>query len=284
MDTLVNAHQLGKSYGKFRALMGVNFKIAPGQVLGILGHNGAGKSSLIKCLLGAHEYDGTLSVFGLEPMKERVAIVRDLAYLSDVAVLPEWMTVKQIVKYSAGVHPNFDLELAKKYLSQTDIQLSTKIGRLSKGMKVQLHLALVMSADVRLLILDEPTLGLDLMFRERFYNQLVEWLNQGERAMIIASHEVDEVSHLLTDLLILKKGKVVMNGAVDELNGRFQKVIVNEENKRQAEAARPLYIQNGVKESMYIFENTKLEKLSTFGKVSEPSLSEVFIALQQEEV
>lgn len=283
MDTLVNAHQLGKSYGKFRALMGVNLTITPGQVLGILGHNGAGKSSLIKCLLGAHEYEGTLSVFGLEPMKERVAIVRDLAYLSDVAVLPEWMTVKQIVKYSAGVHPNFNLELAKKYLSQTDIQLSTKIGRLSKGMKVQLHLALVMSADVRLLILDEPTLGLDLMFRERFYNQLVEWLKQGERSMIIASHEVDEVAHLLTDLLILKKGKAVMSGAADALQGRFQKVVVSEENKRQAEAARPLYIQQGVKESVYIFENVKVEKLSALGEVSEPSLSEVFIALQQEE-
>ncbi|MCQ1059072.1 ABC transporter ATP-binding protein [Photobacterium sp. DNB23_23_1] len=284
MDTLVNAHQLGKSYGKFRALMGVSFTIAPGQVLGILGHNGAGKSSLIKCLLGAHEYDGTLSVFGHEPMKERVAIVRDLAYLSDVAVLPEWMTVKQIVKYSAGVHPNFDRELATKYLSQTDIQLSTKIGRLSKGMKVQLHLALIMSADVRLLILDEPTLGLDLMFRERFYNQLVEWLNQGERSMIIASHEVDEVAHLLTDLLILKKGKTVMNGAVDELKGRFQKVVVSEENKRRAEAARPLYIQQGVKDSVYIFDNVKAEKLSAIGEVCEPSLSEVFIALQQEEV
>ncbi|MGF1737845.1 ABC transporter ATP-binding protein [Photobacterium satsumensis] len=283
MDTLVNAHQLGKSYGKFRALMGVNFTITPGQVLGILGHNGAGKSSLIKCLLGAHEYEGTLSVFGLEPMKERVAIVRDLAYLSDVAVLPEWMTVKQIVKYSAGVHPNFNLELAKKYLSQTDIQLSTKIGRLSKGMKVQLHLALVMSADVRLLILDEPTLGLDLMFRERFYNQLVEWLKQGERSMIIASHEVDEVAHLLTDILILKKGKAVMSGAADALQGRFQKVVVSEENKRQAEAARPLYIQQGVKESVYIYENVKVEKLSVLGEVSEPSLSEVFIALQQEE-
>ncbi|KHT64530.1 hypothetical protein RJ45_05970 [Photobacterium gaetbulicola] len=283
MDTLVEAHQLGKSYGRFRALMGINFTIKPGQVLGILGHNGAGKSSLIKCLLGAHDYDGTLSVFGLEPRNDRVNIVRDLAYLSDVAVLPEWMTVKQIVKYSAGVHPNFSLELAQQYLSQTEIPLSTKIGRLSKGMKVQLHLALVMSADVRLLILDEPTLGLDLLFRDRFYNQLVEWLKQGERAMIIASHEVDEVSHLLTELLILKKGKAVTSGSVDEIQGRFQKVIVNEENKRQAEAARPIHIQHGIKESMCIFENGKAEKLSAIGEVCEPSLSEVFIALQQEE-
>ncbi|MDV5168951.1 ABC transporter ATP-binding protein [Photobacterium rosenbergii] len=283
MDTLVEARQLGKSYGKFRALMGIDLTIQPGQVLGILGHNGAGKSSLIKCLLGAHDYDGTLSVFGLEPRKERVKIVRDLAYLSDVAVLPEWMTVKQIVKYSAGIHPNFNLALAKKYLSQTDIQLSTKIGRLSKGMKVQLHLALVMSADVRLLILDEPTLGLDLMFRERFYNQLMDWLKQGERSMIIASHEVDEVSHLLTDLLILKKGKAVTAGAVDEIKGRFKKVCVSEESKRQAETARPLYIQQGVKESMYIYSNGNTEKLSNLGEVSEPSLSEVFIALQQEE-
>ena len=283
MDTLVEAQQLGKSYGKFRALMGIDLTIRPGQVLGILGHNGAGKSSLIKCLLGAHDYDGELKVFGMEPRKDRVKVVADLAYLSDVAVLPEWMTVKQIVKYSAGVHPNFDLALAKQYLLQTDIQFSTKIGRLSKGMKVQLHLALVMSANVRLLILDEPTLGLDLMFRERFYNQLIDWLKQGERSMIIASHEIDEVSHLLTDLLILKKGRSVMACAVEEVEGRFQKVCVNEENKRQAEAARPLYIQQGVKESMYIYENGKTDKLSAFGKVSEPSLSEVFIALQQEE-
>ena len=282
MDTLVEAHQLGKSYGKFRALFDTSFSISPGQVLGVLGHNGAGKSSLIKCLLGAHDYDGELRVFGLEPRKQRVGVVRDLAYLSDVAVLPEWMTVKQILKYSAGVHPNFDLEAAMQYLAKTEIQPKTKIGRLSKGMKVQLHLALVMSADVRLLILDEPTLGLDLMFRERFYNQLIEWLEQGERSMIIASHEVDEVAHLLTDVLILKRGKPLMSGAIDELKGRFQKVVVGNEKKRQAELAKPLYCHRGVNESAYIFQHGDIDKLSMLGEVCEPSLSEVFIALQEE--
>lgn len=282
VETLVQSHQLGKSYGRFRALMGVNLQLQSGQVLGLLGHNGAGKSTLIKCLLGAHDYEGELSIFGLEPQKNRVSIVRDLAYVSDAAVLPEWMTVKQVIKYSSGVHPGFDTERMKQYLSQTDIQEKTKISRLSKGMKVQLHLALTMSTNARVLILDEPTLGLDLMFRETFYQQLMTWFHQGDRALIIASHEVDEIAHLLTDVLILKKGKPVFEGKIDEVQARYRKVTIAPDQKKAAEAAKPMYVQSGVKETVGYYDNINVEKLAALGVVSTPTLAEVFVALQQE--
>ncbi|MGF1727280.1 ABC transporter ATP-binding protein [Photobacterium nomapromontoriensis] len=281
METLVQSHQLGKSYGRFRALMEVNLQLESGQVLGLLGHNGAGKSTLIKCLLGMHDYDGELSIFGLEPQKNRVNIVRDLAYISDAAVLPEWMTVKQIIKYSAGVHSGFNDERMAKFLSQTDIKQQTKISRLSKGMKVQLHLALIMSTDARILILDEPTLGLDLMFRETFYQQLMAWFQQGDRALIIASHEVDEIAHLLTDVLILKKGKPVFDGKIEKVQTRFSKVTIAPEQRKSAEATKPLYVQSGVNEMVGYYDNIDVTKLAALGKVSTPTLAEVFVALQQ---
>ncbi|WP_428478062.1 ABC transporter ATP-binding protein [Photobacterium japonica] len=282
METLIQSHQLGKSYGHFRALMGVDLQLQAGQVLGLLGHNGAGKSTLIKSLLGSHDYEGTLSVFGLEPQKHRVNIVQDLAYISDVALLPEWMTVKQIIKYMAGVHPKFDADRAYQYLANTDVQPKVKIARLSKGMKVQLHLALIMSSDARVLILDEPTLGLDLLFRERFYQQLMAWFQQGERALIIASHEVNEIAHLLTDVLILKKGKPVCEGSLAQVTARYAKVDVPMDKVKMAETAKPLFMQLGENGAVAYYENARPEKLSTLGEVSCPTLAEIFIAIQQE--
>ncbi len=183
MEILITAERLKKSYQQHLALHDVSFELRTGQILGLLGHNGAGKSTLIKSILGTQAFDGKLSVFGLHPQKDRVKVVSDLAYISDVAVLPEWMTVKQIVKYmSGGVHPSFDQSKANQYLKETDIKLSAKIASLSKGMKVQLHLAIVMATNVRVLILDEPTLGLDLMYRQIFYNSLMSWFREGERA------------------------------------------------------------------------------------------------------
>ncbi|MGF1682930.1 ABC transporter ATP-binding protein [Photobacterium minamisatsumaniensis] len=282
METLVKSDSLGKSYGRFRALMDINLDLRTGQVLGLLGHNGAGKSTLIKSILGAHSYEGNLAVLGLEPQKQRVNIVQQLAYISDVAVLPEWMTVKQIIKYIEGVHGAFDQKKVHAFLSQTDIQQKTKIGRLSKGMKVQLHLALVMSTDVKLLILDEPTLGLDLMFREKFYQQLMAWFKEGDRALIIASHEVDEIDHLLTDVLILKRGKSVVSGDIDTVINRYCKVTVPDSKLKQAQSARPIYIQQGVNSSVCMYEVTKNDKMASLGEVVKPTLAEIFIAVQQE--
>ena len=281
METLIQSHQLGKSYGRFRALMGVDLQLQAGQVLGLLGHNGAGKSTLIKSVLGSHSYDGELHVFGLEPQAHRVSIVRDLAYISDAALLPEWMTVKQIIQYMAGLHPKFDATLAYEYLAQTDIQSKVKIAKLSKGMKVQLHLALIMSSHARVLILDEPTLGLDLLFRERFYQQLMAWFKAGDRALIIASHEVNEIAHMLTDVLMLKQGKVVCAGTLDEVTARYAKVAVPADKMKMAETAKPIYVQQEQQGMTAYFDQARPEKLATLGEVSCPTLAEIFIAVQQ---
>ncbi|WP_415720535.1 ABC transporter ATP-binding protein [Photobacterium ganghwense] len=283
METLIKAKQLSKSYGRFKALMDVSFELKAGQVMGLLGHNGAGKSSLIKSLLGAHDFDGELSVFGLSPRKDRVNIVRDLAYISDVAMLPEWMTVKQVINYVSGVHPKFSKDAVHEFLKKTNIQLSTRISRLSKGMKVQLHLGLVMSSQAKVLILDEPTLGLDLMFRETFYQHLMQWFEQGDRALIIASHEVDEIAHLLTDVLILKRGKPVFMGTIADAVTQLTKVQLLPEQYHAAEVARPVWIQHGANYRVGYYRNQPPEKLARLGELSIPTLAEVFLALQQEE-
>ncbi|MBV1839064.1 MULTISPECIES: ABC transporter ATP-binding protein [Photobacterium] len=283
METLIKAKQLSKSYGRFKALMDVSFELKAGQVMGLLGHNGAGKSSLIKSLLGAHDFDGELSVFGLSPRKDRVNIVRDLAYISDVAMLPEWMTVKQVINYVSGVHPKFSKDAVHEFLKKTNIQLSTRISRLSKGMKVQLHLGLVMSSQAKVLILDEPTLGLDLMFRETFYQHLMQWFEQGDRALIIASHEVDEIAHLLTDVLILKRGKPVFMGTIADAVTQLTKVQLLPEQYHAAEVARPVWIQHGANSRVGYYRNQPPEKLARLGELSIPTLAEVFLALQQEE-
>lgn len=283
METLIKAKQLSKSYGRFKALMDVSFELKAGQVMGLLGHNGAGKSSLIKSLLGAHDFDGELSVFGLSPRKDRVNIVRDLAYISDVAMLPEWMTVKQVINYVSGVHPKFSKDAVHQFLKKTNIQLSTRISRLSKGMKVQLHLGLVMSSQAKVLILDEPTLGLDLMFRETFYQHLMQWFEQGDRALIIASHEVDEIAHLLTDVLILKRGKPVFMGTIADAVTQLTKVQLLPEQYHAAEVARPVWIQHGANSRVGYYRNQPPEKLARLGELSIPTLAEVFLALQQEE-
>nr|WP_255725181.1 ABC transporter ATP-binding protein [Photobacterium sp. OFAV2-7] len=279
---MIKAERLNKSYQQHQALHDVSFELHTGQILGLLGHNGAGKSTLIKSLLGTQTFDGSLSVFGLHPQKDRVKIVNDLAYISDVAVLPGWMTVKQILKYMAGVHPSFKRHIAEQYLNDTDIHFSAKIASLSKGMKVQLHLAIVMATNVRVLILDEPTLGLDLMYREVFYRSLISWFRDGERALIIASHEVAEIEHLLTDVLVLRKGKVVLQAKVHELESHFAKLTVSPEKLSSALLLSPLYHRPGNNNHMLIFKDVERSQLESLGEVSPATLADIFIATQQE--
>ncbi|PQJ84914.1 ABC transporter ATP-binding protein [Aliivibrio sifiae] len=213
MLPLVHVKNVSKCYSNSnqnqQALSDINFNLQAGQVLGLLGHNGAGKSTLINALLGTHRYQGEISINGLHPIDQHAELMQHLAYISDVNVLPEWMSVKQLLKYTSGIHPSFNIDKAKSVLSNTNITLNRKIKTLSKGMKVQVHLAIVIATDTKVLILDEPTLGLDLLYRDTFYQHLVTWFNAGERCLIIASHEVSEIEHLLTDVLILKQGKVV---------------------------------------------------------------------------
>ena len=281
-EPFIKAQHITKSYHDKKALENISFSLSSGQVLGLLGHNGAGKSTLIKTLLGMHSCTGTLSIFNLTPEKSREKIVKHLAYISDAESLPEWMTVKKLMAYTMGVHPRFEQQKMQQYLAQTKININSKIKTLSKGMKVQLHLALVMSTNVNVLILDEPTLGLDLMYRSTFYRTLMAWFSEGDRALIIASHEVNEIAHLLTDVLVLKNGQVVLQASLSSLETEFTILSVNEENIVAAKQLKPLTVNCQLGQYRLLFEGVENAKLALLGDISQPSLADIFLAKQQE--
>ena len=281
-EPFIKAQHITKSYHDKKALENISFSLSSGQVLGLLGHNGAGKSTLIKTLLGMHSCTGTLSIFNLTPEKSREKIVKHLAYISDAESLPEWMTVKQLIAYTMGVHPRFEQQKMQQCLAQTKININSKIKTLSKGMKVQLHLALVMSTNVNVLILDEPTLGLDLMYRSTFYRTLMAWFSEGDRALIIASHEVNEIAHLLTDVLVLKNGQVVLQASLSSLETEFTILSVNEENIVAAKQLKPLTVNCQLGQYRLLFEGVENAKLALLGDISQPSLADIFLAKQQE--
>ncbi|OBU18890.1 multidrug ABC transporter ATP-binding protein [Photobacterium aquimaris] len=283
-EPFIKAQHITKSYHGKKALENISFNLASGQVLGLLGHNGAGKSTLIKTLLGMHSCSGELSIFNLSPEKHRDQIVQNLAYISDVAMLPDWMTVKQLISYAAGVHHGFERPKMLQYLDQTKINLNSKIRTLSKGMKVQLHLALVMATNVNVLILDEPTLGLDLMYRSTFYRTLMAWFKEGERALIIASHEVNEIAHLLTDVLILKNGQAVLQAPLSSLATEFTILSVNENNIDAAKQLHPLTVNCQLGQYRLLYEGADVSQLTLLGDISQPSLADIFLAKQQETV
>ncbi|WP_028862819.1 ABC transporter ATP-binding protein [Psychromonas aquimarina] len=282
MSTLVSAAHITKKYQSTMAVKDVSFELQAGQVLGLLGHNGAGKSSLIGALLGSLRHQGEVRVCGLNPVSQRAELMRHLAYISDVNVLPEWMTVAQILRYTSGVHPSFDISKAKELLSSTQIALRTKIGALSKGMKVQLHLSIIIATDTKVLILDEPTLGLDLIYRDTFYRHLIEWFHDGERALIIASHEVNEIEHLLTDVLMLKQGKVVLQGDMDSLHAQYFIVDAVHQHQEAIKQMAPISSQAGLGSSKWLLRSEYRSQAEELGEIINPTLQEIFIALQKE--
>lgn len=283
-EPFIKAQHITKFYHNKKALENISFSLSSGQVLGLLGHNGAGKSTLIKTLLGMHSCAGELSIFSLSPEKHREKIVKNLAYISDAAMLPEWMTVKQLIAYTAGVHFRFEQQKMQQYLAQTNISINSKVKTLSKGMKVQLHLALVMATNVNVLILDEPTLGLDLMYRSTFYRTLMTWFTEGDRALIIASHEVNEIAHLLTDVLVLKNGQVVLQSSLSSLAAEFMILSTNEANIDAAKQLNPLTVNYQLGQYRLLFEGADISQLALLGDISQPSLADIFLAKQQESI
>ncbi len=286
MMPVVRVQHLSKNYsgrqsGQGEALNDISFQLESGQVLGLLGHNGAGKSTLIKSLLGAQRYQGEIEINGYEPLSQRAQLMKGVACISDVSVLPDWMRVEQLLEYIAGVHPKFDSLQAQQFLAKTDITLASKVGRLSKGMKVQLHLAVVIATDVNVLILDEPTLGLDLVYRDTFYRHLLQWLQEGERTLIVASHEVQEIEHLLTDVLILKQGNAVWQSAVDDIQHSLFVLDASDEHKAELLACQPLYVEQGLGSSKWLLKRSYLEQVSSLGRVLPAGLTELFLALQK---
>ncbi|HHF2969897.1 TPA: ABC transporter ATP-binding protein [Vibrio diabolicus] len=283
MSALVSVKNVSKQYQQQgEALHEVSFDLHAGQVLGLLGHNGAGKSTLINALLGAHEYQGTVRINGFEPIMQRDKIMQSLSYISDVNVLPDWMTVAQLLNYTEGVHPGFNRAQADTLLRQTDIKPRARIKSLSKGMKVQLHLAIVIATNTQILILDEPTLGLDLVYRDTFYRHLLEWFHDGERVLIIASHEVSEIEHLLTDVLILKHGRPVLQTSMDSISEDYFILEANDEHRTQIEAMNPLSSQKGLGSTKWLLKAQYTQQAETMGSIHGVKLADLFLALQKE--
>ncbi len=282
MSYVLTAQNVYKKYGSFQALKDVNININKGKIVGLIGPNGAGKTTLLKSVLGLDSCEGELKVLGIDPYKRRADLMKEICFIADVAVLPKWIKVSQLLTFTENTHPNFSIEQAKQFLSKTKIKLSHKIKELSKGMTAQLHLAIVMSIDAKLLVLDEPTLGLDILFRKRFYDNLLNDYFDNERTIIITTHQVEEIEHILTDVLFIREGEIVLNANMDELNESYFEVMVNQENYEQAMTYNPLTMRKVFGKYIMLFHSTSRDVIETLGEVQRPSVSDLFVALMQE--
>jgi ABC-2 type transport system ATP-binding protein len=278
MTTCIEARGLRKTYGKSVALDGVDLRIEAGRIVGLIGPNGAGKSTALHAMLGLTPFDGELKVLGLDPWNDRDALMRDVCFIADVAVLPRWIKVSQALDYIAGVHPRFDRAKAEGLLAKTSIKKSSRVKALSKGMVVQLHLALIMAIDARLLVLDEPTLGLDLLYRKQFYDALLNEYFDGSRTIIITTHQVEEIQDVLTDLIFIQRGRIVLDTTMDAIESRYAEVMVQPGQADAARALRPLRERQVFGRSVMLFDGAPLDQLQQFGDVRTPSIAELFVA------
>jgi ABC-2 type transport system ATP-binding protein len=278
-DTLIRAEGLSLRYGKKLALDNLSFSIPKGRVVGLLGHNGAGKTSLMKALVGLAGHDGQLEVLGLSPRRERVALLQSVTYIPDVAILPRWARVEQLITLMSGLHPKFSAERARTLLKRTSVQTTDKVKALSRGMVVQLHLALIAAVDARLMILDEPTLGLDVLSRKAFYDMLLDEWCDGERSVLISTHQVEEVEALLSDVMMLNEGKLVLNISLEQIDQRFVALKHSPQTADAIAAAHPIlrYRQQG--EAAALFDGAPPAEVSALGQRMRPSLVDLFVAL-----
>jgi ABC-2 type transport system ATP-binding protein len=278
-DIVVKARGIKKKYSDNNALNGLDLDLHQGQILGLIGPNGAGKSTFLHAVLGLLKSEGSLEVMGLEPFKNRHQLLKKVCSITDVAVLPKWMTVEQMLEYVEGVHPEFDPEKARNILSKTNIKNASKIRTLSRGMIVQLHLAIIMAIDAELLVLDEPTLGLDLVYRKEFYSRLIEDYFDGNKTILISTHQVEEIEGVLTDVVFLDKGQAVMNESIDSLNQRFLELRPNADNNEKAKSLNPINIRAELGRAVFLYENIDIEKLSSLGEVRPPFIADLFVAI-----
>jgi len=278
-DIVVRARGIKKKYSDNNALNGLDLDLHQGQILGLIGPNGAGKSTFLHAVLGLLKSEGSLEVMGLEPFKNRHQLLKKVCSITDVAVLPKWMTVEQMLEYVEGVHPEFDPKKARSILSKTNIKNKSKIRTLSRGMIVQLHLAIIMAIDAELLVLDEPTLGLDLVYRKEFYSRLIEDYFDGNKTILISTHQVEEIEGVLTDVVFLDKGQAVMSESIDSLNERFLELRPNADNNEKAKALNPINIRTELGRTVFLYENMDIEKLSSLGEVRPPFIADLFVAI-----
>jgi ABC-2 type transport system ATP-binding protein len=278
----IEARGLRKTYGAMTALDGVDLTIEEGRIVGLIGPNGAGKTTALNAILGLTPCEGELRVLGRDPWTQRDELMREVCFIADVAVLPRWMKVSQALDYVGGVHPKFDRARAEAFLARTSIPLKKKIGKLSKGMVTQLHLALVMAIDARLLILDEPTLGLDILFRKQFYDSLLNDYFDGKRTIVVTTHQVEEIQHVLTDLLFIRGGRIVLQSTMDGFETRFAEVMARPERTDAARALGPIHERQVFGRSIFLFEGKERAQLEELGDVRTPGIADVFVAVMGE--
>ena len=277
--TCIEAHNLRKSYGKTVALDGIDLKVEAGRIVGLIGPNGAGKSTALQAMLGLIPFEGRLSVLGLNPWAERDRLMADVCFIADVAVLPRWLRVSQAVDYMAGVHPRFDRAKADGFLARTAIKRTSRIRELSKGMVAQLHLALVMAVDAKLLVLDEPTLGLDILYRKQFYDTLLNDYFDGDRTILISTHQVDEIQHILTDVVFLDRGRILLDLSIEAVEARFAEVVASPGHVSAARSLKPMHERQVFDRSILIFDGVERDRLAGLGELRTPGLADLFVAM-----
>jgi len=275
----IEARGLRKVFGTTVALDGIDLRVEEGRILGLIGPNGAGKTTALNAILGLTSYEGELKVLGRDPWSAREELMRDVSFIADVAVLPRWIRVSQLLEYVAGVHPRFDRAKAERFLSKTTIKRTSKVRQLSKGMMAQLHLALVMAIDAKLLVLDEPTLGLDILYRKQFYDSLLNDYFDGTRTIIVTTHQVEEVQDVLTDLMFINRGRIVLECSMEEFESRYFEVMVNPENVAAARALKPMHERPVFGRSVLLFDHIGREQLAGLGDVRTPSIADLFVAV-----
>jgi ABC-2 type transport system ATP-binding protein len=283
MSAVISARGLTKRYGKQTAIDGIDFDIPAGRIVGLIGPNGSGKTTTLKAALGLIPFDGELTVMGKDPRTERDALMQDVCFIADVAILPRWLRVMDAIDFVAGVHPRFDRSRAERYIANTRLRPAMKVREMSKGMIVQLHLALVMAIDAKLLVLDEPTLGLDIIYRKQFYQNLLEDYFDENKTIIITTHQVEEVEHILTDLLFIRDGRIVLAASMDEVGERYVEVMVAADKVNAANALQPLDQRTVFGKNVMLFDSARAggvsrAQLSALGETRNPSIADLFVA------
>jgi ABC-2 type transport system ATP-binding protein len=275
----IEARGLRKVYGQTVALDSIDLTVEPGRILGLIGPNGAGKSTALKAILGLTPFEGQLTVLGRNPWAERERLMRDVSFVADIAVLPRWLRVADAIDYVAGVHPRFDRAKAEAFLAKTAIKPKSRVRQLSKGMIAQLHLALVMAIDARLLVLDEPTLGLDLLYRKQFYDTLLNDYFDGSRTIVVTTHQVEEVQHVLTDLMFIDRGRIVLSCTMEDFEARYLELTVTPDKAAAARALGPMRERQQLGRSIFLYDGVDRGQLASLGEVRTPSIADLFVAV-----
>jgi ABC-2 type transport system ATP-binding protein len=278
VSAVISAKGLTKRYGKQLAVDNISFDIPAGRIIGLIGPNGSGKTTTLKAVLGLIPFEGELKVLGLDPSTQRDELMQNVCFIADVAILPRWLRVRDAIDFVAGVHPKFDRAKAERYIAHTKLTPSMKVKQMSKGMVVQLHLALVMAIDAKLLVLDEPTLGLDILFRKQFYQNLLEDYFDEEKTIIVTTHQVEEIEHILSDLMFISEGKIVLSATMDEVGERFVEVMVPADKIEAAKALKPIDERQTFGKSIMLFDGVPRSQLATLGETRNVGIADLFVA------